>query len=51
VRIRALPYAVALLALATGRSRAAVPALAAAVSVLLVLNPGLAVDVGSPTDV
>ncbi len=38
--------AVALLALATGRSRAAVPALAAAVSVLLVLDPGLAVDPG-----
>jgi competence protein ComEC len=38
--------AVALLALASGRSRAAVPALAAAVVVLLLLDPVLAVDPG-----
>jgi competence protein ComEC len=37
---------VALLALASGRSRAAVPSLAAAVSVLLVLDPRLGVDAG-----
>jgi competence protein ComEC len=38
--------AVALLALASGRSRAAVPALAAAASVLLLLDPRLAADAG-----
>jgi competence protein ComEC len=38
--------AVTLLALATGRSRAAVPALAAAVTVLLLVDPGLARDPG-----
>nr|WP_082557031.1 ComEC/Rec2 family competence protein [Modestobacter sp. Leaf380] len=38
--------AVALLALATGRPRAAVPALAASVVVLLLLDPGLARDGG-----
>lgn len=38
--------AVAVLALASGRARAAVPALAATVLVLLLLAPGLATDVG-----
>jgi competence protein ComEC len=38
--------AVTLLALATGRSRAALPALGAAVVVLLLLDPGLARDAG-----
>jgi competence protein ComEC len=38
--------AVALLALAAGRPRAALPALGAAVSVLLLLDPGLARDAG-----
>ncbi|MCZ2837028.1 DNA polymerase III subunit delta [Modestobacter sp. VKM Ac-2985] len=38
--------AVAVLALASGRARAAVPALAATVLVLLLLSPGLASDVG-----
>jgi competence protein ComEC len=38
--------AVALIALATGRSRAAVPALAATVCVLLLVDPGLARDAG-----
>jgi competence protein ComEC len=37
---------VALLALATGRTRAAVPALAAAVVLLLLVEPGLATDAG-----
>ena len=37
---------VALLALASGRSRAAVPALAAAVGLLLLIDPRLAVDAG-----
>ncbi|MBT8225485.1 MAG: ComEC/Rec2 family competence protein, partial [Dactylosporangium sp.] len=36
----------ALLALATGRQRAAVPALATAVTVLVVVDPGLASDLG-----
>jgi competence protein ComEC len=38
--------AITLLALASGRSRAAIPALAAAVSVLLLLDPRLADDAG-----
>jgi competence protein ComEC len=38
--------AVTLLALASGRSRAAIPALCGAVSVLLLMDPGLAADPG-----
>src|SRR4051812_50195482 len=38
--------AVTLLALASGRSRAAIPALCAGASVLLLIDPGLAADPG-----